>query len=84
MSEPYQALRECACPLMEFWGNKEPKCPHCGASFDIEDNDAYELYTDNDDSHTVYCPECDMEFEVVTMITHRFSTDDQPAPEEAS
>ena len=59
-----------------FWGNSTPLCPHCGAAFDIERNDAYDLYSD-DDRHEVDCPQCDLRFSVRTHTSHSFSTDEQ-------
>ncbi len=60
----------------EFWGNKMPKCPHCGYDYDIARNDAWSLYDDNND-HEVECPSCDLSYRVRTSAVYSFSTDEQ-------
>lgn len=74
MTEPLEALN--ASDSMEFWGNKQPKCPHCGAEYDIDRHEAWELYSD-DDEHEVDCGTCELSFRVRTITTHVFSTDEQ-------
>jgi hypothetical protein len=61
---------------LEFAVNKMPKCPHCGEVYDIGRNDAWQLYDDND-SHEVDCPSCELSFRVVSHAVWTFSTDDQ-------
>lgn len=73
-AKPLAALE--AGPSYDFFGNKKPKCPHCGEDFDISGNDAWFLYDEND-THTVECPNCDHEFKVNASATWYFSTDEQ-------
>lgn len=63
-------------PSWEFILNKQPKCPHCGSDFDISENEAWDLY-DDDDSHEVQCSDCELTYSVRTHKTYAFSTDDQ-------
>ncbi|CAM3212429.1 hypothetical protein [Pseudomonas fluorescens] len=60
----------------EFSFNSDPKCPHCGEDFIIQKNEAWSLYSD-DDHHDVECPNCSLEFTVVTYCQYKFSTDEQ-------
>jgi len=78
MSE-YKALSERG--YNDFWGEDNPRCPHCGESIDIVAHDMYELYSE--DCHDgVYCPHCDGVFSVETCIKHTFNTDEQPSKED--
>ena len=61
---------------MDFWGNQQPKCPHCGHDYDISRNDAWELYND-DETHEVDCLNCELAFQVRTITQHTFCTDEQ-------
>ncbi len=61
---------------IDFWGNDKPKCPHCGDDFDIADNEAWYLYSE-DGPHDVECPSCDREFQVSSLASWTFSTDEQ-------
>lgn len=70
-----KALRE-ASDKYEFYGNKMPLCPHCGAEYDISKNDHWELY-DDDERHDATCPACDREFMIETHVKYTFSTLDQ-------
>lgn len=76
--DPLEALK--GGTWFEFSFNADPKCPHCGEGFSIQSNEAWELYSD-DDRHDVECPNCELEFTVVTHCQYRFSTDEQE-PEE--
>ena len=60
----------------EFFANKEPKCPHCGSDFSIRENEAWQLYNDNE-GHDVTCPSCELDFIVNSSATWVFSTDAQ-------
>ena len=60
----------------EFSGNSQPKCPHCGDDFDIADNEAWFLYSD-DERHELECPSCGKTFQVSSTATWSFSTDEQ-------
>lgn len=75
MSEKLKALN-AASSSSDFWGNSEPKCPHCGSDYNIERNEAWSLYDDND-SHDVECPRCELPFAVRTIATYSFCTDEQ-------
>ena len=75
-SERLQALKKGG--WLEFAGNQQPKCPHCGSEFHIGENDAWHLYSSEDTTHTVECPSCECEFDVVSSAIWLFSTDEQP------
>lgn len=62
---------------MDFWGNEEPKCPHCGEKSSVVDNEWWSLYEVGE--HEVTCPDCDEDFNVTTRASYSFSTDDQEA-----
>lgn len=72
--EKLKALREGLS--IDFWGNKAPKCPHCGSDFDIYEGDAWHLY-DEHESHEIECQDCDEWFKVRSIATWIFSTDEQ-------
>ena len=64
------------CGSTEFWGNKAPMCPHCGAEYNIDWNEHWSLYND-DDRHECTCGECNRLFYVRTITSHSFCTDEQ-------
>jgi len=61
--------------LLEFFGNDNPKCPHCGVTSRIDDNEWYELYEEG--MHEVTCPDCDLDFSVSTSVSYSFTTENQ-------
>lgn len=65
---------------LDFSSNNQPKCPHCGDDFHIADNDAWHLYSE-DGPHIVECPSCDLEFQVSSLASWSFSTDEQERDE---
>mgnify|MGYP001766702014 CR=1 FL=1 len=67
---------------MEFVMNKQPKCPHCGSVFDIDQNEAWHLYSDDDVDIEVECDSCQEVFEVKVHCQYSFSTDEQPRMDE--
>lgn len=73
--EKLKALK-AAPHSIEFWGNDNPRCPHCGNSQDISRHEWYHLYDDND-RHEVTCPDCDLDFSVKTIVKYSFCTDEQ-------
>lgn len=79
MAERFAALKMAKIdePYMpsEFWRADQPKCPHCGESCDISDNDWWRLYEEGE--HEVSCPHCDGDFTVSTAVSYSFSTDEQ-------
>lgn len=72
--ERFGALREGK--WFDFCGNGSPRCPHCGESFSISQNEAWFLYDDND-RHEVDCPACEETFKVKSWASWTFSTDEQ-------
>ena len=56
-----------------FWRRREPRCPHCGATFNVSKNDAWRIYEEG--SHDLTCPSCTHDFEVRATVTYQFSTD---------
>ena len=69
--QPLEALKKQGD--MDFWLNKQPKCPHCGNDFDVSKNDAWRIYAE--DTHDVSCPSCDLDFKVKSSVTFKFTTD---------
>ncbi len=63
--------------VMEFVMNKRPKCPHCGADFDIDKNEAWHLYSDDETNNEVECDSCEKSFSVTVHCQYSFSTDEQ-------
>ncbi|WEK50367.1 MAG: hypothetical protein P0Y66_22440 [Candidatus Kaistia colombiensis] len=74
--KPFASLK--AGPSYEFSANRQPKCPHCGSEYVIEDHDAWQLYDEND-THDVDCGHCGREFQVTSRASWTFSTDEQDA-----
>ncbi len=60
---------------MEFESADNPKCPHCGHIYDIQANEAWELYEDGD--HEAECPSCNLKFEIAVIATYSYSTSEQ-------
>lgn len=77
----FKALRGCpsAGERLIFWRNKDPRCPHCAESIDIDRHELWRLYEEGE--HDMECPHCEGEFVVSTNITYSFSTDEQEQPE---
>ena len=71
----FEALKAEPGGSLEFWGNDEPKCPHCGKSIDVSDNDLWSIYQEGE--HEVTCPHCDDDFTVATNVSYSFSTETQ-------
>lgn len=82
MTKHLEALKAAKSSL-DFWGNKDPKCPHCGTEFNISKNEAWSLYDDNN-RHFVDCPTCEREFSVDTRCSYTFSTDEQDEQDDES
>lgn len=74
MVERLAALKD-ATDSLEFWGNKAPKCPHCGHECDIGRNEWWRIYEEG--RHDVTCPMCDHDFTVSTRVGYTFCTDVQ-------
>lgn len=66
---------------IEYWGNKEPMCPHCDHVCEISRNEWHDLYDTQEGDHEVSCPSCDREFTVGVRCEFTFNTDEQPEPE---
>ena len=78
MTKKLEALKKCGNDIvdrLEFFGNRNPKCPHSGESHKVSDREWWELYEEGD--HTVTCPSCDHDFIVRTSVSYSFSTDEQ-------
>jgi transposase-like protein len=70
--QPLEALKKAGD--MGFWLNERPRCPHCGADFDVSKNDAWRIYAEG--HHDLSCPSCDLDFKVKSSVTFKFSTDE--------
>jgi len=51
----------------------QPVCPHCNEVYDIDSNESYFLYND-DDYHELTCNSCEKDFWVKTHTSHTFET----------
>jgi len=71
--QPLEALH--AEDDWQFRGNRQPKCPHCGADYDVSENGTWRIYEEGE--HDLSCPSCDLDFTVSTAVSYSFSTDDQ-------
>jgi len=69
-----QAIKGSDDPF-DFRFNDEPKCPHCGVTHPISENEWWRLYEDGE--HEVACPSCDEDFTVSTHVSYSFSTETQ-------
>lgn len=70
---------------LDYWGNDKPKCPHCGADFDVSRGDNALNLSYEDGGQTMFaCASCDKDFCCVTHIKYSFSTavDDDAADDE--
>lgn len=74
MTSAFKALD--AGDSWDFSANDTPKCPHCGEDFDITHNEAWHLYDEND-THDIECPSCQLEFQVISSANWTFCTDEQ-------
>lgn len=72
--ERFAALREGE--RRDFSYNQKPKCPHCGIDFDIERNEAWFIYDENE-THDVDCGDCGEAFKIESNASWTFSTDEQ-------
>lgn len=77
MSKPLEALN--SGDSFDFALNLNPKCPHCGNDCCISKLEWWNLYSGDGDEHKKECPQCDREFTVKTVVSYRFSTDEQAA-----
>lgn len=73
-AEKFAALE--AGNSFDFCANSDPKCPHCGDDFDIRENEAWFLYDENE-THEIECPSCELKFSVNASANWSFSTDEQ-------
>lgn len=53
--------------------SKNPICPHCDATYDIDSNESYHLYS-TDDIEELQCNNCEKEFFVQVHNTFTFET----------
>ena len=59
----------------EYWGNKMPRCPHCGTECGVIENEWFDLCEEGE--HEVSCPHCEGDFSVSVTVIYRYSTDKQ-------
>lgn len=60
---------------VDYWGNKNPKCPHCGADFKVWENDRPMSLSYEDDGRSTFdCDRCGKNFVCVTIVRYVFST----------
>lgn len=78
----YEALKKAKEEglTLNFYGNNNPVCPHCGEDYSVSEHENWKLYDEGE--HDVECSSCDQEFSVQTYVSTTFSTDDQPDEDE--
>ena len=59
----------------EYDDAHNPKCPHCGHIYDIQEEEAWNLYDECPDP--VKCPVCEIGFEVEVTVTYLYTTSNQ-------
>ncbi len=60
----------------DYWGNKAPRCPHCGTECSVVEHEWWKLYEEGE--HEVTCPHCDGgDFTVSVRVSYSYSTDEQ-------
>lgn len=82
VAERFEALKQAHAGgrELDFWGLKQPRCPHCGAEIDVGANDLWRIFDEGE--HSIDCPHCSEEFDVSTRVSYTFSSDS--LPEEAA
>ena len=56
-----------------YWQEDNPRCPHCGETYDVHDNEDWGLYDSQKDEHEISCPNCEKEFTVNVTVSFYFS-----------
>ena len=80
MAEHCEALNENS--MLDFMHEQNPRCPHCGTAYDIQEREAWHLYDTQECDHDIECHSCENAFRVAVHCKFTFSTDDQPEPDE--
>lgn len=75
MFEALEKARESGS-TRKFEKGDNPRCPHCGETYDIHYHETWELYDPNENPHEIECGECEKEFTVSVRTSFSFSTDD--------
>ena len=57
-----------------FEREDNPRCPHCGKTYDIDENESHELYEEG--VHEIECGDCGQEFTVSVHALFFYSTND--------
>ena len=57
-----------------FQQEDNPRCPHCGKTYVIDENESHELYEEG--VHEIECGDCGQEFTVFVHVLFFYSTDD--------
>lgn len=60
---------------LDFWGLSNPRCPHCGVDYDVNEREAWHLYEEG--GHEIECPSCDLPYHVSVNVSYSYSTDEQ-------
>ena len=53
---------------------REIICPHCKEEWDIDENEAYYLYDEDNDDKEIICDKCGKKFYIKIFICYRFET----------
>lgn len=65
-----------------YFGNDNPKCPHCGEVYYIEEHEAYYLYHQDTAYAKIECDHCEMDFIVEVNHEITFDTEDSDGLDE--
>jgi transcription elongation factor Elf1 len=76
--KPFQALREAreegVLKMMDYWGQSNPRCPHCGEVY--REQEASEVYDNGREQAELNCGSCGRAFIVQIAVKYRFFTDE--------
>lgn len=61
---------------LNFWHEKNPRCPHCGETLDIAESEAWELCDYRNEEAIVECPACNQDYTVGIITEFSYSTCD--------
>lgn len=80
MAEHCEALNDM--DQIDFLREDNPRCPHCGKTYDVQAHENWDLYDTQEGDHDVECDSCEKAFRVAVRCSFTFSTDEQPEPDE--
>lgn len=74
----YEALEKAKeeGATLNYWNEDNPRCPHCGEAYDIQENEDWGLHDPSLDEHEIECPSCEQEFKVGATVSITYTTRD--------